>query len=51
MTLLNIMEIQLIQNIVVPSYEELEQLQGYSTSVTYETYKPQPSGKTFVFFI
>ncbi|XP_015252885.1 nuclear receptor coactivator 5 [Cyprinodon tularosa] len=25
------------------SYEELEQLQGYSTSVTYETYKPQPS--------
>ncbi|XP_027898937.1 nuclear receptor coactivator 5 isoform X2 [Xiphophorus couchianus] len=25
------------------SYEELEQLQGYSTSVKFETYKPQPS--------
>ncbi|MED6259416.1 hypothetical protein ATANTOWER_022443, partial [Ataeniobius toweri] len=25
------------------SYEELEQLQGYSTSVKFEAYKPQPS--------
>lgn len=26
------------------SYEELEQLQGYSTAVKFESYKPQPSG-------